>query len=273
MMSSFLERLEENRVFLPPVDEAKLKYLAVVVMLIDHLAYAFLESAFTADGTRIMFSFSGGYLLDRILRAVGRQSFPIFCFFLVEGFFYTRSRAKYFLRIVIFSLLSQFPFQACLFPKADVLHANVICTLGIGFLAIWVIDEMWKVFMADGGQEEREGFYAVPWVRKAVFFIVSVSVVIGCCRLATMLRSDYGRGGVVLIVILYCLRRFRIAALFISWLWMTWYNKFEIYAAFGFMLLACYNGKRGKQNKYFFYFFYPAHLLLIWLVRKHFFGY
>jgi hypothetical protein len=172
-----------------------------------------------------------------------------------------------------FSLLSQFPFQACLFPKADVLHANVICTLGIGFLAIWVIDEMWKVFMADGGQEEREGFYAVPWVRKAVFFIVSVSVVIGCCRLATMLRSDYGRGGVVLIVLLYCLRRFRIAALFISWLWMTWYNKFEIYAAPAFMLLACYNGKRGKQHKYFFYFFYPAHLLLIWLVRRHFFGY
>lgn len=71
---------------------------------------------------------------------------------------------------------------------------------------------------------------------------------------------------------MYLLRKYRILSLFISWMWLSWYNRFEMYAAPAFFLLACYNGKRGRQNKYFYYVFYPAHLLLIWLVRRHFFG-
>ena len=38
-------------------------------------------------------------------------------------------------------------------------------------------------------------------------------------------------------------------------------------AIFGFVLLLCYNGTRGKQNKYFFYLFYPMHLLFLVLLR------
>ena len=34
-----------------------------------------------------------------------------------------------------------------------------------------------------------------------------------------------------------------------------------------FLLLACYNGKRGRQQKYFFYAFYPVHLALLWGLR------
>lgn len=31
--------------------------------------------------------------------------------------------------------------------------------------------------------------------------------------------------------------------------------------------IAKYNGERGKQNKYFFYIYYPAHIILIFLIR------
>ena len=265
-MSSFLERLEENRVFLPPVDEAKLKYLAVVVMLIDHLAYAFLESAFTADGTRIMFPFSGGYLLDRILRAVGRQSFPIFCFFLVEGFLKTRSRMKYFLRLLIFAVLSQFPFQKSVFPRSVYFHGSVFCTLAIGMLSIWVIEAMRQAFLEKDKDSGSHAFSA------GLFLFASCSSVYGFCRLAASLRTDYSYGGVILIVLMYLFQKYRIPGLFISWAWLSWYNKLELYSAPAFLMLACYNGQRGKQHKYFFYFFYPAHLLILWLLRRHFFG-
>ena len=43
------------------------------------------------------------------------------------------------------------------------------------------------------------------------------------------------------------------------------------YAFVGFTLaivvLSCYNGQRGRPMKWFFYGYYPAHLLIIWLVR------
>ena len=277
-MISFLDWLEGRRIFLPPVDEAKMKYFAVAVMLIDHATYAFLERIYGANGYAVMFSFSGGYLLDRIGRAIGRQSFPIFCFFLVEGFLHTHSRIKYFFRLAVFALLSQFPFQVCLFPRSKELHANVICTLCIGFLAIWVIHEMWKICSwkkeeSDDSARGPGGIYGEPVLRMTIFLITVAGATAGFCRLATFLHSDYGSGGVILIVILYCLRRYRITALFISWVWMTWYNSYELYAAPAFMLLACYNGKRGKQRKYFFYFFYPVHLLLLWAVRRYFVGY
>ena len=90
--------------------------------------------------------------------------------------------------------------------------------------------------------------------------------------LAATLRTDYSYGGVILIVLMYLFQKYRIPGLFISWAWLSWYNNLELYAAPAFFLLACYNGKRGRQHKYFFYFFYPVHLLILWLVRRHFFG-
>lgn len=278
-----MEGIEQLRVYLPPVDEGKLKKFAALVMLIDHFAYAFLERVRTPEGRPLMFSLQGGFLLDRILRAVGRQAFPIFCFFLVEGFFYTSSRWKYFARLFLFAVLSQIPFQFCLFPQADVLHLNVIGTLCLGYLAIWCLEELGKAFTRQagkGGEELQAGARAPGWslrglspVYALLLLIAFGGTVTGFGRLAQALRSDYSYGGVGLIVILYLLREYRFAALFISWVWMSWYNGFEVYAAPAFFLLACYNGKRGKQSKYFFYFFYPAHLLVLWLVRRYLYGY
>ena len=311
-MGQFFESIEKTRVSLPPVDAAGLKYFAVVTMLIDHAACVFLERTQTADGRYLMDVLAGGALLDRTLRAVGRQAFPVFCFFLVEGFFYTRSRARYLIRLAVFALLSQEPFRQCIFPRSDQLHANVMCTLLLGLLAIWCIEVLGNVFLeeppgdgADGesgytgcqglpaGAEKSPDirtaagpagknrksvtarfFSPIPsekavenLLRRGIFLAVAAGTVYGFCRLGIQVRTDYSYGGIILIILLYLLRDYRICALFFSWLWMGWYNQFEIYAAPAFLLLACYNGKRGRQQKYFFYAFYPVHLALLWGLR------
>ncbi|MDO5133264.1 MAG: TraX family protein [Eubacteriales bacterium] len=328
-----LENLEKLRVHLPPLDAGWLKKFAVLIMVIDHVTYAFLERVYTADGRAILFSISGGKLLDSIGRAVGRQAFPIFCFFLVEGFLHTRSRLRYFGRLVFFAALSQYPFQKAFFPRSDTLHANVLVTMALGFLSIWILEELGNVFLKEGegpvpaekrnsfkacespvlaekqdslregerpasaekrdslreyenpapvekrdsgsggerdgtgqGRAYRSLFYRFCWL------FAGSGAVFGFCSLANMLHSDYRYGGVLTIVLLYLFYKYRITSLCVSWAWLSWYNRLELYSAPAFYLLACYNGKRGKQSKYFFYVFYPAHLLVLWLLRRHFFG-
>ena len=266
-MELLLKRLDRMRIYLPPINEGRLKMLAVFTMLIDHVTYSFLEKAYDANGQLLSFSLENGRMLDHIGRMIGRQAFPIFCFFLVVGFRKTHSRAGYLARLLIFSALSQFPFQKCIFPGTDVFHASVMVTLTLGMLLIWVIDSADKAFLPHEEDQSRDNPFGI-----LIFLAVSAGAVFGFCRLAVFLHSDYSYGGVILILLMYLLRKYRILSLFISWMWLSWYNRFEMYAAPAFFLLACYNGKRGRQNKYFYYVFYPAHLLLIWLVRRHFFG-
>ena len=93
-----------------------LKLIAILFMLIDHIAYCFLENVHTADNEALMYSLPQGELVDSLMRIIGRQAFPVFCFFLVEGFMKTRSRIRYFLRVLFFAVLSQYPFQKAFFP-------------------------------------------------------------------------------------------------------------------------------------------------------------
>ena len=81
-----------------------LKVIAMVAMLIDHVAMVILryDPAFTEPLiTMGRHSITWYYLL----RSVGRLAFPIFCFLLVEGFRHTRDKGRYALNLLIFALI------------------------------------------------------------------------------------------------------------------------------------------------------------------------
>ena len=274
------------------VDAAVLKKIAIVTMFIDHLTYAFLEVARDGNGTRIMYTFPGGRILDEIGRGIGRFAFPVFCFLLVEGFIYTRSRWKYLIRLLIFAAAAQMPFCLMAFPGSERRHADTIFTLAAGFGVIWCSHSLSR-FLPDkyrpvpsayqtrgnGGDPimSPEPFPLPKWadhlaVRFAMVLIPGGIVTYGICRLAKWGGFDYSYGGVLCILILFLFYRARDFALTAAWLWLTYYNQSELLAVTGFFMIRCYNGKRGKQNKYFFYLFYPGHLLFLYLVRKAIWG-
>lgn len=224
-----------------------LKYIAVLSMLVDHFGAAFFV-IYTSyyDGSE-QFPWADEFYYY-VLRGIGRTAFPIFCFVLVEGFFYTRSKLRHTILLFLFALLSEIPFDLALRDELwAVKSQNVFWTLLIGFVAIWAIETIRKSEKGD------------------VVFRTSFSVAIGMCSmlLAEFLKTDYSAYGVLLILVLYVFHANRVYACIAGFLCMIW----EFWCFPGFLCMYLYNGKRGKGPKYFFYVFYPLHLVLLYGLR------
>lgn len=251
------------------ISAAGLKYAAVITMLIDHITCCFLERVYI-EGIPLYKTGQFWYYLDMVGRAVGRTAFPIFCFMILEGYSHTRSRVRYLARLVLFGLVSHFPFNWAFFPRSQTPHTGTMFTLALGLLSVWVLDTMLTAFPPD--RDPKGKGTGNRWLNLLVTASVSGLAIFAFCRAAEMIGSDYGYGGVMTIVIMYLLRQSKDLQVILGWAWLAFYNSYELYAIPGFFLIRCYNGKRGKQFKYFFYIFYPAHLLILYLIRKSIFG-
>ena len=91
-----------------------------------------------------------------------------------------------------------------------------------------------------------------------------IGVIIVFAALAEALNLDYGMYGIISIVALYAFRQNRLMQLLVGALTFYW----EPVAPLAFLLIALYNGKRGKNIKYAFYVFYPTHLLLLYAIAR-----
>ena len=91
-----------------------LKLTAMITMLIDHIGAGILEYLVWIDTlsqqTKLLL-----IEIDQILRLIGRISFPLYCYLLVQGFLYTKSRLKYAGSLLFFAFLSEFPFDFMLY--------------------------------------------------------------------------------------------------------------------------------------------------------------
>ena len=86
---------------------AALKWIAIITMTVDHFALAVWFNMFCHD-----FIIHPEYKIAyKVMRFIGRIAFPIFCFMMVEGYVHTKNFWKYVLRILIFSLVSEIPFD------------------------------------------------------------------------------------------------------------------------------------------------------------------
>lgn len=252
------------------IDNYKLKVLAIVCMLIDHIASIF--------HTQVGQWYNA-------MRYVGRLAFPIFCFLLVEGFAHTSNRLKYAIRLGIFCVISEpcfdLAFHQTWFYKEK---QNVFFTLLIGFIAIWAM-EMLKEKLS-----KNIGLKILKW-------ILCVGIIGGACVLADALMTDYNYRGVLFIVVFYIFRDKAwismilfafvnfICGLRLDTLVMMiefqspWSQMWQVLKQFftGFLTqdaaivailpMILYNGEKGRSMKWFFYVFYPAHLAILYCLH------
>lgn len=228
-----------------------LKRLAVLSMIIDHIGSLLLRAMlepYKVDGV-LMVNRDSPTALWHIMEArevceiLGSVAFPIFCFLIVEGFLHTRNRVGYGLRMALFALLSEIPFDLAHFHTPLSLRLqNVMFTLAVGILTLLLISR---------AEERWRGAPVLRWTAVALLTAAGMA-------LALLARGEYVFLGVLSAVLVYLLRdwgRLRMAGLAPLLVVSPW-----VLLALPFLLL--YNGERGRGSKWFFYVFYPAHFLL-----------
>ena len=285
---------KETRIPRFSISGSVLKMVAITTMLIDHLGAGLLLPLLSLPPSAPLSTSDHGisFLLHRylltyefysLLRIIGRCAFPIFCFLLVEGLLHTSNKGKYLLRLLLFSFLSEIPFNLALFGRLqDANHQNVFFTLTIGLAVIWGMDEIQCPSIPFRVREKGVRFHEKdllflqkkgglpPALLSVLLYATCLLLVLLGAGLANLLHTDYGAVGVLLIVLFYCFRKHRILATFLGWSLLSATLYLESYSFPAFLLSLFYNGKRGflrGRAKYLFYFFYPLHLLLIYAVR------
>lgn len=213
-----------------------LKWIAIVTMFFDHL---------------------GAILLPQypILRLIGRISFPIFCFLLVEGFYHTSNLKKYMLRLGIFAIISEIPFDWMVDSQSSIWqHQNIFFTLLIGLGVLYIIQSISQKYQHN------------PMILIGAELLAVIAGVI----VAQLIHTDYEMVGVLYIVVFYLFRGRN--GLLAVWLILVSFFSYgqlttQLYCVVAMLFICLYNGEKGRSMKYFFYLFYPVHILILCIVR------
>ena len=221
------------------ISQEILKLIACVTMLIDHIGYTFLHYPF--------------------LRIIGRLAFPIYAFLLSQGLRHTKSPGKYALRMFLLLVISELPFDILFFGSIDFTHQNVMFTLLLGLLMGLCI-------------------------KKTPPLLLKILWVIPFTLLAELLRTDYGGYGICIIA-LFILSEYTPHPRLIETLGLALMGLFisetavlilglpipmQFFTLVALIPISLYNGKKsipGPALQWAFYLFYPAHLVILFLVK------
>ena len=229
------ERLNKFQVF----NGAQLKYLAFTSMLIDHVNNALVTPMLNGEGFLLH--------LSNLFSILGRIAFPLFVFFIVEGFFKTRSRKRYLTTLLIFGVISEVPFD--MFTSKtffDPYWNNMMFTLALCLVTIWLIDSL-KEKLAN----------------RVIWYVVSIILVILFGLLAMGLSLDYDYHAILVAYLFYIFYDKPLLGAGLGYLSIIK----EVYSFLGFAMTLTYNGQRGKQYKWLNYAFYPVHILILGILR------
>jgi len=206
------------------------------------------------------------------LTCIGRVSFPIFAFMIVEGYFHTKNLRKYVCRLLVFAILSEIPFNLAVGSRIFYpVHQNVLWSF---LISIGLIHWNEKV-------KERSAW------KRVVVGIASVCIgyIVGLLTFV-----DYYHAGILTVLVFYFFKD-RKWWCYLGQLFCLWYINFEMLGGFsyevmlfgemyfiarqGIAVLALipiwlYRGRQGYHSRtlqYFYYAFYPLHLLILGIIK------
>lgn len=247
------------------LDAYKLKLFALVFMIIDHI-YTYLTFRSWPDWIALTTRFVS----------------PLFLYLLIEGFYYTRSRKKYLIRlsvaglimmagnVVINYFIHHVDYETGKYTFRSLIAGHdIFLTLAVMFAIVWCLENIKQ--------------------KKRVVLNVFMAIILAFLSL-------FGEGGLELLPMTLIIWFFRgkkslqcagIGVYCLAWLAKSLYSYYTaiigsttfyshicfdhnwaMFLVIPFILL--YNGERGRNttfSKYMFYIIYPAHLWILMILR------
>lgn len=247
------------------LNASHIKWIAIITMLIDHIGATIVQKIYFSNVTIFWEN------LYSAMRAIGRIAFPLFAFFIVEGFMHVKEDkkrlTKYIARLFLFIFISEAPFDMA-FNKSLIEFGSqsVYITLFIGLLAISTMDFIKNAISNLFDKEVKKSNKTV--IQALLLMIPYVASIYVFFNLAERLHTDYGGIGVLTIIVIYLLYKYKELGLLLAIMFLSMKNILEIFSIVDILFIWQYNGERGRQNKYFFYWFYPIHLTILALITK-----
>lgn len=222
----------------------QLKLLAAISMLVDHIGVTFFPEII-------------GF------RMIGRLSFPIFSYFISEGYGHTHNKLRYFRRLFGLGMVCVLGYA--LFSGE--FYGNVLLTFSASIGVLAFFEKFCKNWSGSGT------------TRKFGSLLLFGGELAALGVLCTYFRLDYGFLGVVLPLFLQMGKllsqkfhnRYLPLFFFAVGLSLLCLQKGGVqwYSLASLPFLAMYNGQKGRFSlQYWFYWFYPIHLALIGAVSS-----
>lgn len=225
------------------------KYIAMFTMLLNHTAHALLDR---------------GTVLYEVLEDIGIFTAPVMCFFLVEGYGYTRSKTKYGQRLIVFAALSQIPYMRALHESNLSVMFTLLCCFLILVAMELIVDPIVRILICALLVLATS---AGDWAYIAPLLTIFLYNSRGDTK-----NTAISFGAAYAIFVPFQIQKYMdgvpgdwtIHAILHGML-----SSLGILAAAAVVLIF-YNGQRAKRgrnfSKWFFYIFYPAHLTVLYLI-------
>ena len=236
-----------------------LKMIAIIAMTIDHITW-------------LVFPDYPHEVLPVILHTIGRLTCPIMCYFIAEGYHYTKNIRKYTCRLFVFAVISHF---AYIFASADFVDRKSFIPFYYGNIlnqtsVIWPL--AWGLVMLRIVNSEK-----IPkqWVKTVLILLICLvtfpsdwSCIASLCILAFGTNRGKLRTQSMWLIIyvaiyatVYCFAIDRV------------YGLVQMGVVLAIPFIKLYNGERGKNPrvnkimKWFFYIYYPLHLAILGTIQ------
>ena len=226
-----------------------LKMIAIIAMTVDHAA-------------DLIFPGFSAHPIAMFLHIAGRLTAPIMWFFVCEGFFHTKNLRGYLSRMLVFALISHFAYCFAFGIPFIPLSTGIFNQTSVIWPLFWAVAALWLVYSCPS---------LAQWLKTVLLILICLITFPSdwSCIPVMAIVSMYGHRGdlkkqmlwMVFWVVIYS----TVSFFFVSKV----YALIQLGVILVYPFLKQYNGRKGKAGwmKWFFYLYYPAHLIIVGLIR------